>query len=40
MKFVKKLSVILVLMITTTLVGCGGNTPSNVVSEYFNKVNA
>lgn len=38
MKFVKKLSVILVLMITTTLVGCGGNTPSNVVSEYFNKV--
>lgn len=38
MKFVKQLSIILILMITTTLYGCGGNTPSNVVSEYFNKV--
>lgn len=38
MKFVKQLSMILILIVTTTLFGCGGNTSSNVVSEYFNKV--
>lgn len=38
MKYVKQLSVVLVLIITTALVGCNANTPSDVVSEYFDKV--
>ncbi len=38
MRYVKQLSVVLVLIITTALVGCNANTPSDVVSEYFDKV--
>lgn len=38
MKYVKQLSVILVLIVTTALVGCKASTPSDVVGEYFDKV--
>ncbi|WP_300382703.1 DUF5105 domain-containing protein, partial [Clostridium sp.] len=35
----KKLSVILVMMLSTVLLyGCGGNTPKVVVNDYFQKV--
>lgn len=39
MKVLKRLSVILLVMISTvSLYGCGGKTPTNVVNEYFQKV--
>ena len=39
MKNLKKLAVILVMMLSTTLLyACGGSTPTDVVNEYFKKV--
>ena len=39
MKNLKKLAVILVMMLSTTLLyGCGGSTPTDVVNKYFKKV--
>lgn len=39
MKNLKKLAVILVFLLSTvSLYGCGGNSPTDVVNEYFKKV--
>lgn len=39
MKNLKKLATVLVMMLSTTLLyGCGENTPTDVVNEYFQKV--
>ncbi|KLE15974.1 DUF4878 domain-containing protein [Clostridium sp. C8] len=39
MKGLKKLSLLLVMMLTTTLLyGCGGPSPTDVVNEYFKKM--
>lgn len=39
MKNLKKLALILVMILSTvSLYGCGGNSPSDVVNEYFKKI--
>lgn len=38
MRNFKRLAVFLVLIMTTVLYGCGGNTPTDVVNEYFGNI--
>lgn len=38
MRNFKRLAVLLALIMTTVLYGCGGNTPTDVVNEYFSNI--
>lgn len=38
MRNFKRLAMFLVLIMTTVLYGCGGNTPTDVVNEYFGNI--